>query len=268
MYCNNCKKEIPTDDKFCPDCGSPVSEMSCMQFVDNCIKTNTTYLTAQDFIQGAKPLKGRWIASAVTMGIIGIILEIVAQNNASLSRHSVQDVLYLVFVPWIAGLLCGLFVFVMSSIVYGFKVTKMELKTHKMPDNWKLQEETLQSLGTFLRENLSSLPLTKWECGNPAILGIRVSSILNLQCVFKNQTIHQICFPDKDKNSYCIKVFATTKHRWLRGGSHWGVVSFLRYKNAKIFHPILEAAIDYYIREKIAQPAQEDEKSEILNIQK
>lgn len=156
-----------------------------LDFIDSRIKTQTTFLSAQDFLKGAKPLRFRWI---ITM--IGAIISI--------------PVFCLGVIP----------AFIIATFICGGKHLKLNSRKYTLPC-----EVDIKELGDFLRQNLSGFAFAEWQVGVPSAFGLRDDSTAVIQCVFENKTVHRIVFQE-DKDTYKIIVQgATTKNHMIRGGT-------------------------------------------------
>lgn len=220
MNCIFCKSELSQDSKFCPNCGKavPIADTSAIQdiqaFIDGRIKAQTTFLSARDFLQGAKPLRFRWIIT-----IIGAIISI--------------PVFCLGAIP----------AFIISTFICGGKHLKLNAKKYTLPCDVDIQE-----LGEFLRRNLTPLAFSEWQVGIPSAFGLRDDSTAVIQCVFENKTVHRIVFQE-DKDTYKIIVQgATTKNHMIRGGTL--ASAGLMFKNEYRVQPILAAAVEYYFQQQ------------------
>ena len=219
MYCNSCKTEVNISGKFCPNCGSAVSDASAvgrqdvLSFIDGKIKAQTTFLSTSDFLQGAKPLKFRWVIT-----FIGA----------------------LVTCPWYCW--GAIPAFIISMFVCSGKLIKLNARQYPLP-----AQVNIEKLGDFLRQSLSTLPFSEWQVGVPTAFGIRASADA-VQCVFENKTVHRVVF-EEGKNVYKIVAQgATAKQHFLRGGAL--ASSGLTYKNAYRTQPILAAAVEYYFQQE------------------
>lgn len=218
MYCKSCKTEVNPSSKYCPNCGKLLSEtddfldQGVLGFIESKIKAQTTFLSTQDFLQGAKPLRFRWIITVIAA---------------------------MISVPiYCLGVIPA---FMLTLYICLGKNIKLNARKYPLPC-----EIDIENLGDFLRRNLSSLSFTEWQVGVPSVFGLKDDSVMVIQCVFEHKTIHRIVF-EEGKDTYKIIVEGpTTKSFLIRGGTL--ASSGLMYKNGYRVQPILAAAVEYYLQ--------------------
>lgn len=247
MYCEKCGMQLSDDAAFCSRCGlniaqtkappaefqkaqlpptafqmqappqmNDVQQTPCMAYVDQKIRETTTFINAQAFIDGAKPLKWRWLpillGGIVTIPVLGM---------------------------------GALIVWLVTDFAAGAMLTKLNLKQYQLPQGLQVD---LDDLTQFLSANLSSLPVTAWQRGNPSTFGLQAENLEVVECLFRGKTYHRIMFDRNHPGVYKIMVFTSTgKERLKNGGGNNPVVL---YKAHYLLQPILAAAMEYYINSK------------------
>lgn len=237
MFCKNCGTPINDDGAFCPTCGAstgiaksavptdlPKANQNASTngdikaFIDCHVRAQSVFVTAEDFIKGAKPLRFRWYIASVA----GFMSAFIHPGLA-------------LFVAPTAFLLGGI-------LVSAFKLLLLNRKKYPLNEEIDLDDLTL-----FLRNNLSFLPFSNWQRGVPSNFGIKDNSVNIIECTFEGKTIHRIQFP-VDKNFYKIICNKTSRKSLLLNGGKRS--SALMYKNGYKVKPILEAAMQYYLAQQ------------------
>lgn len=219
MYCKQCNTDVLQTGQFCPNCGGKLTgdikatgNTSLMQFIDSQIQSQTTFRSAQDFMQGVKPLRFRWI--------ITFIAAIVS-----------FPIFCLAAIP----------VYILATFICAYKHLRLNGKKFDMPNKINIAE-----LCDYLRINLNPFPFTEWQLGNPSALGLKDNATTVVQFVFEGKTVHRIVFEDSSSTYKITVQGATTKQHFLHGGTL--ASAGLLYKNAYRTQPVLAAAIEYYFQ--------------------
>lgn len=240
MYCPECGTELAENQKFCSECGAripirhsepktdgviskSVSSQNSDEFVayvNDQIRKYTTFTSIESLIEGAKPLRFKWISILAISGL-GLLI----------------------------GSIPGLVIGCLGSFLV-FRVILLLLlakRTQRKYPNGRRSID-IDDLAIFLEDNLSQFGFTSWQRGNPALFGIRDTDQLIIECLFRQKTYHHIVFDIRDMRNYRIEtVRATAKERLKDGGDR---NPNLLYKADCIARPILEASIQFYLRFK------------------
>lgn len=260
MFCQKCGTQIGDGAGFCHKCGTKVvcentvqsietvlttTEQETMNavmqddaasfknFVDNHVRANTKFSSAEDLITNSKP----WIFAWIGVGILSCIGLLVA---------SVPGVL--VF----GGFFGYVAVFVASGII------RMNYR-HKFSGEFEQEINTAEFL-TFLNEHLKMLSPYFHECGYLSERGGLLTSIGNeaskalnevklcCECGQKKKSLATICIrPDvREQNSGRMQYFVGAVYKgFLIDGRAAG---FLGHSCLIRTAPILQAAMMYYLK--------------------
>ena len=256
MYCGNCGRKLLGNELFCPECGEkvivqeeykaeetePMKEVfeqetqqpeenqhcemnernnkqqpSMKEYVDLYIRENTAFIDTKAYLEGYKPLKNRWPITLLIAAISALVNPLLPILVLMLS--------FLVVI------------FLTEGCLIMFNQEKYSLNNKKV---------NMDELTLALSEGLADLPLTEWRRGVPTKLGMKIEEQEVIECLFNNKSYHRIVFNTNDSNCYTIKCNdSTKKERFKNGGTKNSV---LMYKSDKVLRPILQAAMEYYLK--------------------
>lgn len=251
MYCPECGTKLDDNHKFCPECGTQIvyqpelsfedeikqllqmdeyetdyqndsqedaSRNDFRAYLDQYIRDTTVFTSTMSYLRGVKPLRYKW-------PIIGFI-----------------SLLCLIFFK-LAGIVIALLL-----CVFGLVVILPIISTVRNRKTYSTNGHSvdIDHLSFFLEENLSEFSFATWKRGNPKTVFGKVEDWLVIISLFQNKTYHRIFFDVTKPGIYRIEtVGETTKERLKVASGH---NSSLLYKNDCITRPILEAAMEYYLR--------------------
>lgn len=233
MYCPECGQLLSENQKFCSECGTQIplkkpetnhrkpeksAASNFSAYIDKYISKETTFTSASSLINGARPLRFKWITTAassllgcITIGLGGIIIGFL-----------VSIIAFRIILP-------------ILLIKRGSKKYQTFGKTIDIDD-----------LAFFLERNLDSTYFTAWQRGTPSAFGLKNTGLLIVECLFNNKTYHRIIFDQDELSFYKIETSGVTAKERLKDGGDRNPNTL--YKSDWIVRPILEAATKYYFR--------------------
>lgn len=240
MFCPECGNKLSENQKFCDECGTkipikqrsnpvvqdispaalPANQSTSFHiYLDKYIRETTAFSSANSLVDGAQPLRLKWIVISVICTLLGVILGI--------------GIMFLTFL--VSILLSRLVVNVLLIV-----------RLRKVYTTWGRTAD-FDELVVFLEDHLCRFNFTAWKRGNPiGALGMKIDDVYVIECLFNNKTYHRICFDLNKPGKYRIETTrATVKERLKDGGDRNPNVL---YKSDYIVRPILEAATKYYFR--------------------
>lgn len=240
MFCPECGNQLSDNQKFCDECGTKIpmkpkskpvvqdsppialpSDQSTAfyAYLDKYIRETTVFSSTLSLIEGAQPLRFKWIAISMVCVLAGLI-------------------------SGIGGLILA---FLISIIISRLIIIALSIRRFRKTYTTWGRTADIDELVVFLENHLHRFGFTAWKRGNPTgALGIRIGDEYAIECLFNNKTYHHICFDINKPGKYRIEaVRATVKERLKDGGDRNHNVL---YKSDYIVRPILEAATKYYFR--------------------
>lgn len=243
MYCPECGQLLEENQKFCSECGTkipyastnPTAQQSFHNptetsvpndivqglpdfsaYVDRYVSEVSTFTSATSLIQGAKPLRIKWLAF-IALTILGFFVS-------------------------------GPYSFILAFLVtiIAFRIIWPIVLIKRGSKKYDVQGHTvdLDDLARFLEKNLDANYFTAWERGTPSFLGMKKSGLLLVRCLFNKKTYHRVLFDQDDMSYYKIEVCGVSNKELFKDGGDRN--PNLMYKSDYVVRPILEAAMKYY----------------------
>jgi flagellar basal body-associated protein FliL len=278
MICPKCGELNSEKTKYCFDCNTelikpcnlPVADNSVVQadnlqsqkqkldekimlkvrsddfrsYVDNYVRKETGFDSAQDYLNRKKPMKPIWLIlfiGTIILGSIGGIFAINREVDAMITSL-IMGVMGLGALYFISYLLCG--------IINATRNTKKQFISQTIGNKIDVERVT-----AFLHENMQCFPFGGWHTYKAPILGGLVASNIDIvECVFNNKTIHRIVFVGDESfykicttgiiDSTAAKAIKTTAG--ILGVNNSSPNFYKLYKNSHMAVPFLKAAMEYY----------------------
>ena len=243
MYCPECGHPLTENQKFCSECGTKIlqaitstapqlssknpTETNVLDeaiqglpdfsaYVDRYVSEVSTFTSVASLIQGAKPLRIKWI-TFVVLTILGF---------------------------FVSGPLSFILAFLVTILAFRIILPLVLVKRCSRKYDTQGHAVNLDDLAFFLEKNLDANYFTAWERGTPSVLGMKKSGFLLVRCLFNQKTYHRVLFDQDDMSFYKIETSGVTcKERLKDGGDRNPNVM---YKSDYVVRPILEAAMKYY----------------------
>lgn len=204
MFCPECGNQLSENQKFCDECGTkiPIKQKSkpvvqdipsiapppnqsaaFYAYLDKYIRETTAFSSTLSLIEGAQPLRFKWIAISLVCVFAGVI-------------------------SGIGGII---FAFMISVILSRLIVIALSIRRfRKTYTTWGRIAE-IDELVVFLENHLHRFGFTAWKRGNPiGALGMRIDDEYVIECLFNNKTYHHICFDTNKPGKYRIEAVRST----------------------------------------------------------
>ncbi|MCL2638460.1 MAG: WG repeat-containing protein [Oscillospiraceae bacterium] len=294
MICQKCGEQNSDKAKYCFDCNTelknlcdpPVAEITMTQdnrfepeakqsmekevievnpddfllYVNNRLKEETGFNSAQDYLNHKKPMKNIWRTLLIGSMTIGAVASVFLIIRAAINGG--EPFSAFLFIIFIFFCLIGLVIsYIVTYFFCGIINAKRNSEKHFLPQTADNKID-LKELAKFLHMNMHGLPFGEWSIvklplleGVP-MLGNIESNIEAIECVFKNRVIHRIVHVEgqsfyrihtvNTKKNTAEKIFNVATKLLETTGNPSNASLYTLYKSSHLATPLLKAAVECY----------------------